>query len=308
MARTGGASLTTTGISVRRHRHVRADAAWSVQASSEQLSASVREVVSGVDVTPGVYGAVVRVTRRRRMADGTTRDFDYRSNESPFVIAPRIHSSVNTLTFAVPGEADPRTVTVRPAQIPIGGAVRFEGSGLAGDRTALLLTNAAWTTPVEADAAWSVQASSEQLSASVREVVSGVDVAPGVYGAVVRVTRRRRMADGTTRDFDYRSNESPFVIAPRIDTVSPPDGAGQVVVTGRIFQHASLPDEAVQVYVSTARLVSGLAGALGLGEFAVDSPTQLTLRLPAGLIGGQLLALRIFVNGAEAAPNWIVAP
>ena len=221
---------------------------------------------------------------------------------------PRIHSSVNTLTFAVPGEADPRTVTVRPAQIPIGGAVRFEGSGLAGDRTALLLTNAAWTTPVEADAAWSVQASSEQLSASVREVVSGVDVTPGVYGAVVRVTRRRRMADGTTRDFDYRSNESPFVIAPRIDAISPPNGAGAVVVTGRIFQHASLPDDAVQIYVGTARLAGGIAGALEPGEFAVDAPTQLTLRLPAGLVGGQLLALRIFVNGAEAAPHWIVAP
>ena len=221
---------------------------------------------------------------------------------------PRIHSSVNTLTFAVPGEAAPREVTVRPAQVPIGGAVRFEGSGLAGDRTALLLTNAAWPAPIAANVAWSVQASSEQVTATVQGVVGGADVLPGVYGAAVRVTRRRRTTDGTVRDFDYQSNESPFVIAPRIDAISPPDGAGQVVVTGRIFQHASLPDDAVQVYVSTARLTGGLAGALGQGEFAVDSPTQLTFRLPAGLVGGQLLALRIFVNGAEAPPNWIVAP
>ena len=221
---------------------------------------------------------------------------------------PRIHSSVNTVNFVVPGETTPRTVTVRPAQAPIGGVVHFEGSGLAGDRTVLLLTNAGWSAPVAADAAWALQANSEEATVTVQETAGGAAIVPGVYGATLRVTRRRRTADGTLRDFEYLSNESPFVIAPRIDAISAPDAAGEVVVAGRLFQHASLAADAVQVYAGTARLAVGAAGALAPAEFVVDTPTQLTLRLPSGLTPGQLAPLRIIVNGAESAPHWVIAP
>ncbi len=222
---------------------------------------------------------------------------------------PRVDSSANVLAFTVPGEATPRELMLRPAQVPIGDQVRFEGSSLAGDSVALLLNNALWDEPVQVDPiAWAVGATAERVTAVVQDSAGPNDVIPGIYGAIVRVTRQRTTSEGLIRNFEYLSNKAPFAISPRIDNITVPTVTGQVTVAGRLFQHPDLPPEAVQVYTGATRLSTGTSGALNPGEFAVDSGVQLQLRLPSGLTPGQLLPFRLIINGAESPPNWIVAP
>jgi hypothetical protein len=222
---------------------------------------------------------------------------------------PRIDSSANTLIFTVPGEADPREIIVRPAQVPIGGQVHFDGSSLTGDQTAFLLHHALWPAPIEVNpAAWALQATAERVSVTVQDTAGPRDIIPGIYGAVVRATRRRPTAAGATRDFEYFSNQSPFAISPRIDGLTAPTPAGDVTVTGRLFQHADLPPDAVAVYLGDTRLTAGAGGALNPAEFAAMSPTQLDFRLPAGLAPGQLLPFRLVINGAESPPRWVITP
>ena len=226
--------------------------------------------------------------------------------------APRLDSSQNTLSFLVPGATDPREVELRPAQVPVGSQVTFTGSGLVGDSISLLLRNSRWDEPVEADLAWGVAVGNERVSATVQETASGEDVLPGIYAAIVKVTKRRTLSDGSVRDFEHFSNASPFAITPRIDNIGT---AGDVVtVEGFVFGHSDLTEEAVQVYLGETRLTRRTAtGPLDPGEFAVVDPPPpppvllptLQLRLPAGLTSGQFLPLRIFVNGAESPPNWI---
>jgi hypothetical protein len=198
---------------------------------------------------------------------------------------------------------------LRPAQVPIGGQLTFEGSSLAGDRVDLLLNNALWDEPVEVDSiAWAVQSTAERITAVAQETAGVNDIIPGTYGAIVRVTRRRTTPDGSSKDLEYFSNESPFVISPRIDGITAPTPDGEVTVTGRLFQHPDLPVEAVQVYLGQDRLTTGAAGSLNPGEYAIISGTELALRLPAGLTPGQLVPFRLFINGAESPLNWIVTP
>ena len=222
---------------------------------------------------------------------------------------PRIDSSANTLSFTIPGESAPREITLRPAQVPIGGTVRFDGSSFNGDSTALLLNNTLWDEPVEVDStAWAVQMTAERAAALVQETAGGNDIIPGTYGAIVRVIRRRTTTDGSSKDFEYLSNEAPFTISPRIDAITTPTAAGEVTVTGHLFQHPDLLPEAVWVYIGETQLSEGTAGSLNPGEYAITSATTLDLHLPAGLTPGQLVPFRLFINRAESPPNWIVAP
>ena len=223
--------------------------------------------------------------------------------------APRLDRSAATLTVTLPGE-DPADIEVSPAQLPVGGTVTFSGSGLSGGTIALLLRTARWDDPVEVDAAaWSVAATGTTLSASVQEQADASNaVLPGVHAAIARLTVARELPDGTTRDFDHRSNESPFVILPRIDGATVPDASGEFEVTGYVFQHADLDPADVLVYAGDMRLAPGTAGALAAGEFAVTAATTVDVRLPAGLTSGNDVPVRVFVNRAESLPSWVTVP
>jgi len=130
-------------------------------------------------------------------------------------------------------------------------------------------------------------------------------VIPGVYSVRVRVTRTATIPDGSAQTLALASNASPFTIGPRVSgTVVNPGGDGHV--TGRLFQHADLPPDQVELCVgSTAlRRVNAVPAA---GEFFVASPTQLDFQLPAALPSGDA-RLRVFVGGAESPPRWIQVP
>ncbi|MCK9485524.1 MAG: DUF4255 domain-containing protein [Dehalococcoidia bacterium] len=222
--------------------------------------------------------------------------------------APRLASSVTSLRITRPG-GEEGTVQVRPAQAPPGATVTFEGGSLGGGTLSFLLRAPHWDAPIAVDTlAWQLRHSDSQVSVQVRETAGGEDVLPGAHGAIVERTATRAMPDGTPRDFVHRSNEAPFMILPRIDAVSTPSASGVFSVTGHRFQHPALATDAVSVLVADGLLEAGSAGSLASGEFAVTGPNTIEVRLPSGLASGREAPVRVFVNGAESLPRWVVVP
>ncbi len=220
--------------------------------------------------------------------------------------APRIESSRNTLLFPTPG-GEERNVNLHPAQVPVGGQIAFTGSGFTGDSTLLLLKNPRWDKPVEADPAWNVIVSAGRVTAEVQETISGVAIFPGVYSAIIRVTKNSALSDGSMQTFEHTSNECPFTITPRIVTINTIDNIVWTV-TGYAFMDANPPStgsriKEVQVYVSDTRLTLITAGSLNEGEFEITNANELRFR-PQALDPGNY-PVRIFVNGAESPPRWI---
>jgi hypothetical protein len=222
--------------------------------------------------------------------------------------APHLTGSRNTLTFTIPGETDPRTIELQPAAAPYGGRVDFLGSDLAGDETTLVLKHLEWDDSVDADAAWGVAATDDRAMAVVQPEASGRDVLPGIYSARIRVSTHRTMPHGQIRTLANTSNATPFTVSPRIDAVGAPNANGEFTVDGAVFDHPDLETGDVQVYVGDARLTESGGGALNAGEFAISSSTQLSIRLPAGLVPGAVVPLRILVNDAESPPRWVTVP
>ncbi len=132
----------------------------------------------------------------------------------------------------------------------------------------------------------------------------GNDILPGLYSAKVLINEYRTMPDGSMRIFTKTSNETPFAITPRIDTISVPDPTGNVNVTGYIFQHTDISTEDIQVYFGTELLSSGTGGSLNPGEYDISSATTLEFRLPTSTASGHI-PLRLLINGAESPPAWV---
>lgn len=239
--------------------------------------------------------------------------------------APRLDSSQNTLSFTIPGDTESREVELRPAQAPpaqlppaqaaLDSHVNFRGSGLTGDTTSLFLKNIRWDEPKKVDLAWGVSATTNRVSAVVRETIAGETVFPGIYAAIVEVTRQRTLSDGSVRDFKHVSNECPFAITPRIDKIIGP-ASGEWTVKGYIFKDPNPPSipppkpppipavKDVQVYIGHTKLKPNKGGALNTGEFKIINALSLKIKPPLNLNQGDH-PLRIFVNGAESPPNWI---
>lgn len=237
---------------------------------------------------------------------------------------PRLTGSYSVLSFTVPGETSVTEVEARPAQVsprdpslppgpprPESTAI-FTGTSLSGAATNLFVRRSSWDQPIQADASWRVSAAStsegETVSAEVQETVSGQTVVPGIYAATVQVQVQRTLADGTTRDFDHTSNQTPFVIAPRLDSIPAPTAGGLVQVTGFLFQDPDLGTDDVQVYVSDQRLTLTTTTPPPAGEFAIVNPTTLSLRLPSGLTSGDTVPVRVIIAGAESSPQWVQVP
>jgi uncharacterized protein DUF4255 len=226
--------------------------------------------------------------------------------------APRLDGSRSTVTFRVPGETVDHEVEVQPAEVPIGGQIRFHGIDLAGDDTTLLLKNARFSEAVEVGSTWGVIAAEDQITATAAAQIGTFDTLPGVYSAIAKVTTRRRMPDGSIRSFAQTSNEVPFLITPAI--TNPPANAvataiAQVVtVTGGVFQHPDIDPDAVKVLVGPQEIPRA-SGALTAGHFRVSSPTQLLFQFPiSGLNSGEVVPFRIVINGAENGPRWVAVP
>jgi hypothetical protein len=224
--------------------------------------------------------------------------------------APFLEGSRSTITFTIPGESNPRSVEVQPAQAPVTGQLVFFGSDLAGDETTLIISGPKFKDGVDVGSEWGVVASDNQIFAAVA-LTLGVDtVVPGTYTAVARVVERRVMPDKTVRDFPKTSNAVPFVVTPRITAIQPPDLNQRVLVKGGVFQDATgIADDAVEVFVGSNSLPVKTGLALNPGEYEVLDAGNLRFRYPIpGVASGSTVPFRLIINGAESAPNWVTAP
>ncbi len=217
--------------------------------------------------------------------------------------SPRVDATENVITFTIPGEADARSLELRPAQVTYDQSFAVVGSAFVGDTVQLLVRRADSAAPIPVDAGWNVAATATRIMATVRATVDGTDLLPGLYAASVRVTRARTVPSGT-RLIDSTSNETPFVVAPRIDGITAPDAQGDFTVTGAIFAHPDIDPGNVSLFVGGAKLTR-VVGAPAPAEFAITNATTLAVRLPAGLTPGAPVSLRLIIDGAESAPAWV---
>jgi hypothetical protein len=227
--------------------------------------------------------------------------------------APRLDTSRSTVRFRIPGEAADRTVDVQPGEAAIGENIAFEGADLAGDNTTLMIRKAGWTAAQEVGLDWGVVAGADSILTQIRNVAGSEDIVPGVYSAAARVTRNRRMPDGSVRAFPQTSNEVPFTVAPHIlipahNSVAVAVG-NVVTVTGSIFQHPAVAPEDVRVIVGPEPVPLETLAVLTAGHFEIVSATEIRFQFPiAGLTPGQTLPLRVIVNGTENSPRWVRVP
>ena len=224
--------------------------------------------------------------------------------------APRLDGSENTVTVQVP-TLPAQTLVARPAEVPVGGALTFTGFNLAGDATRLVLQNFLWPARVEADANWGVIATGDKVFATVQEEADGNPIIPGVYTARMKVIRRRTMPDGSLREFGTLSNDTPFTISARIDSLAFAADIG--TIKGYHFAPLTpatlpFPPDAVQISIAGSMLTQVPSSpppiAPNPGEFWIVDPRTLMFRLPAGLVTGTPVSLRLFVMGAESPTTW----
>jgi hypothetical protein len=228
--------------------------------------------------------------------------------------APRIIGTQNIITFTVPSETTPAQVKLQPAQVAPGSPFDIFGTGFSGDQIDLALLNPRFNGPAIAGPPWNVTLSaSNQLTATARETAileatgAVIDLLPGIYAAQVVVRRRITLPNGDIRVFKNVSNQSPFIITPRVDSIAN-TGGNVFRVTGYLFQHPDLPEEDLSVYLGENRLERSSGGVLQPGEYLPTAANTLDIQLPAGFTTGQLVPVRILIAGAESPPEWITVP
>jgi hypothetical protein len=183
--------------------------------------------------------------------------------------APRLFFTYNTISFSYPpGGTTSRELTLQPAEVTYGEALKIKGTALSAQATSLLISTPRWDNPVEADSAWAVVAKAEELSATVQTTVAGRTLLPGIYSAQAKVSEQRTVSDGSVRVFEKLSNIAPFTVAPKVDPLDIPDPQGVLAVSGSILQHTHLHPENVSVFIGETRLAPGTWGSLNQGEFA----------------------------------------
>jgi Pvc16 N-terminal domain len=221
--------------------------------------------------------------------------------------APRLEASQSIVTYRIPGEAADRTALARPAQVTQlgpGDPFILLGTGLAGGAPTLLVRPGAAATALVADAAWQLQITDQGATARAQLTASGTAVPPGLYAAAIQIARQITLPDNSIRTITQTSNEVPLMIAPGVSVLGAPDPAGRFAITGTGFT----PAVAVQLYLGVTGAVVGNPLALAPGEFAVTSATAMLARLPAGVVAGSSVPVRVVVSGSEAPPAWVVAP
>jgi hypothetical protein len=240
--------------------------------------------------------------------------------------APRLNASSSTVTFRVPGETVANQIEVQPAEVSagtppgilpahVGGQIRLQGVDLTGDDTTLLLKNSRFPEGVEVGPTWGVVASQSEIIATAASQIGTFATIPGIYSASARVTTRRRMPDGSIKSFVQTSNEVPFLVTPQI--TSTPVAAQVVTVNGNGFIKNSVPPDPVKLLVGAQEVPQEVLPSplpppplpLSVGHFVVDDTNTLRLRFPiSGISSGQILPLRIMVNGTENVPYWLTIP
>jgi hypothetical protein len=234
---------------------------------------------------------------------------------------PQITGSENIIEYTVPLDPEVKQVKISPAQAPpstiipapVNSTIRFTGNSFGGGITELLLLNGRWNEPAVATAPWLVKVIGEdKLTANVQETailqksLTIVDILPGLYAAQIINTEVRTLPDLSTKEFRHSSNQFPFSVMPRIDSIAPLSGPGGTTftVTGYLFQHADLATDDIEIYIRDVRITLDVGGLFSPGEYRITGPTVLEFRTPL-LFSAGLAPVRIMINGVESPPNWI---
>ncbi len=226
--------------------------------------------------------------------------------------SPRINATKNSISFTIPGEADARSVEFSPAQVAVGDTIEVLGSDLIGDSaTQLLLNHRDFVEPITVDAPWSVDTNGSRLTAIIQSSVGAQVILPGVYGAIVQTVDRRRLPDGRYREFPKLSNQMAFAIAPRILAINFIGPEFEIQVQG--FEPHLIGNEEIMLFVGSDRLVRTNSSPPPQGEFVTPAAPpadtdKVIFRLPAGVVSGSDLPVRLVIRGVESAPIWVVAP
>ena len=224
---------------------------------------------------------------------------------------PRIDGCSNTLSFTLPGKTVINEIELRPAQVPFGQQVTFYGSGFTGDNVSLMLKNTGWDGPLAVDSLWELTYSENGASITVQKTLPDglggtIQILPGIYSACIQVTKLINLPDGTNRTINHLSNECPFAISAKIDTVefSSAEFAG---VDGYLFSYkdpVSLKEQiSIQVYLGNSKYQPGSDN----GCFSIADEKTISIHLAKDIETGNY-PVRIFVNGIESPPNWITIP
>jgi hypothetical protein len=236
---------------------------------------------------------------------------DASANPTPMRVL--VQSAMTPPADVPPPSVPPGTPIPRPETLPsdlVSSELILSGSGFVPNATRLFVRDPSWDQPQlpTDDQCWWVLVTSDSVSAVVRTTIGSASLSPGIYAASVGVTRQQVMSDGATVPVEYLSNECPFMVVPRIDSVASPSGTqGYFEVTGFGLQADTQGEQ--RVCVGSIELVATTSDSLAAGEYLFTPEGKLHFVLPSsGLTSGTNCQLRIIVNGAESTPNWIKVP
>ncbi|MCP5060074.1 MAG: DUF4255 domain-containing protein [bacterium] len=248
--------------------------------------------------------------------------------------APTLTGSRSTASIVVGGEAAPRIVTLRPTQVTLresfpaiapgfehgDAAFELEGSALNGEGTALRLRGDHGAFDVDA-AEWGLVASADRVFATVAQWMGSAPTMPGTWSASVQVRNTVRVGS-SVRTVVNSSNETPILIAPRLDPVAaagPMLGdvskAAAFTLSGWRFRGTTdypIPTDpadprSVRLRVGAVELDNLVTGTVAAGQFRVVDETTLEVFLPADLPELSLQPVSVSVNGASSTPTWLRA-
>lgn len=218
-------------------------------------------------------------------------------------MAPHVASTLARLTVARPG-SDPVSVRTSPAQLPPGETFEVSGDGLTGDLTVAVRAESWPDWQALGGASLRTVHGVQMLVTTLDPMPGGRLVVPGLLR--VRVTRAedRELRDGTVRRFTFDSNETAVSVLPVVAGVTT---AATHVIDGGPFAGPGIDPESVRLTLGAEELLRVVA-APAAGEFQVVDRTTVRLRPPAGIATGELVRVRLHVNGAECPPFWYVVP
>ena len=224
---------------------------------------------------------------------------------------PQLVESISERTLDIPGEPNPVNIKYKPAQAGIGEQVTFKGSNLKGDQDSnIVLIHRDFVEPLALDASWNLQTDGVSTTVTVQALASGQTLVPGIFGAMARTTDRRQLPDGRTRDFIRISNQITFAITPSIVSITQVAGEFTIKVEG--FEPHLLANDEVLLFAGMKRITRSVANPPAAGEFVTpNTPAadtdSIVFSLPAGVVAGEELIIKLVVRGAESAPHWVVA-
>jgi len=224
---------------------------------------------------------------------------------------PTILSASNTLSFVIPGTAITQNILVQPAQVTPGKNFTVYGNNFDGTNFQVFIISPLWTEPGLPDASWTItRQGSETLNITVGTGVtlqtSGtpLNIVPGIYAMQVTVNRTQTAPGGIVKTFVYNSNQFPFSITPNIAPVPSQPAGSTFIVTGFLFQNPDILAGSIQIILGANQLEQTNVAPTA-GQFRVTGPTTMDIKLPLSAVAGNILPLRILVNGAECSPNWV---